>query len=129
METVEKNGQLITYGAHTIKKIIGEAAMQAHGVLGPGGGGLCTLKEAFETAENQDVTCGITVKVEDNRLDAEVLLTTEENVEMNGIMDDVKQRVRDAIATYTGLEIGEIRIEIVDTQTRETYMERFRDGR
>lgn len=115
----------ISYDDKVLKKIIGAAAEGVPGVLGPSSGFLAGLRDAFVPEAEVDITRGITVTVDGAAVDAEVLITTEENRDMLWIMDEVKRRVQEAIAAQTDLHARNLRVEIVDTETPEAYAERF----
>lgn len=117
----------ICYDDKVVKKIVGAAAEGVPGVLGPSSGFVSGLKDAFVTEDEVDVTRGITVTVDGDEVDAEVLLTTEEDRDMYKILEDVKQRVREAVQQQTGLKVRKLHVEIVDTMTQEAYAERFKE--
>lgn len=116
----------ITYDDKVLKRIIGKAANEVPGVLGPGGG-LTGIRDAFTTMDDVDVTQGITACDVDGVVQAEVLITVEENVDMLAVMEQVRQRAGEAVREATGLAIGEIKVEIVDTETKAEYAEKFKD--
>lgn len=121
--------QDILYENRTLQKIVGKAARRVPGVLGPGGGVLCGLRESLETVDDIDLACGVTASEEDRHVNAEVLLTIDEATEdMTQLMKDVEAAVRKDIEAYTGLTAGAIHVEIVDTATPEAYEKRFRQA-
>lgn len=126
---VKLPGKKIVYEERVLKKIIGQAADSVPGVLGPGGGGLLSsFQEATETLADMDVTRGVTVQAHGGHLRAQVLITTEEDADMPRVMAQVKERVTAALLLYTDLILDDIHVEIVDTEQRAEFAERFRQG-
>lgn len=118
----------VTVEPRALARIIGEALTLVPGVLGPGGGVLCGLKESTETIEGRDLTCGVTAEARDGRVDAEILITADEAFDFSDVLENARAAAIVALRRDTGLEPGDVRVEIVDTQTADAYAARFRQA-
>ena len=108
-----------TNGTTTIKdgvvsKVAGIAARSVSGVHDLGGGAARALGAIRGAMNQNDLTQGISVEVGETQVAVDVNLVAEYPVPLQGIADDVRAAVTDAVESLVGMQVTEVNVTIND---------------
>ncbi|EOI01817.1 hypothetical protein UAY_01225 [Enterococcus moraviensis ATCC BAA-383] len=127
-ELVENNtGGLkskLTFSDVVIKKIVGVVISDVDGILGLSGNLFTDFADRFR--DNEDVTKGIGVEVGTKQVAVDVSVICKYDVNISNVFDQTVERVKEAIAHMTGLELVEFNMSVDDVMTKEQYLEKYR---
>ncbi|OJG55135.1 hypothetical protein RV06_GL002172 [Enterococcus haemoperoxidus] len=127
-ETVENNtGGLkakLTFGDVVIKKIVGVVISDIDGILGLSGNLFTDFADRFR--DNEDVTKGVGVEVGTKQVAVDVSVICKYDVNISSVFDQTVEKVKEAIAHMTGLELVEFNMSVDDVMTKEQYLEKYR---
>ncbi|MBO0472516.1 hypothetical protein IGL98_002158 [Enterococcus sp. DIV0840] len=127
-EAVENNtGGLkakLTFSDVVIKKIVGVVISDVDGILGLSGNLFTDFADRFR--DNEDVTKGVGVEVGTKQVAVDVSVICKYDVNISNVFDQTVEKVKEAIAYMTGLELVEFNMSVDDVMTKEQYLEKYR---
>ena len=97
-----------------VSKVAGIAARGVAGVYDLGGGAARAIGAIRGAINQNDLTQGITVEVGETQVAVDINLVAEYPVALQGIADDVRAAVTDAIENLVGMEVTEVNVTIND---------------
>jgi uncharacterized alkaline shock family protein YloU len=97
-----------------IAKVAGIAAAAVPGVFALGGGAARAIGALRGALNQQDRSQGISVEVGETQVAADVTIVAEYPVALQGVADDVRTAVIDAIENLVGMEVTEVNVTIND---------------
>lgn len=128
VEVVENNaGGLkakLTFEDVVIKKIVGVVISDIDGILGLSGNLFTDFADRFR--DNEDVTKGIDVEVGTKQVAVDVSVICKYDINIATVFDQTVEKVKEAIAYMTGLELVEFNMSVDDVMTKEQYLEKYR---
>lgn len=116
----------VNYNDSVLKKIVNTAATQVDGVLGLGSTLMENLSGVFKDAEN---THGVAVNQKNDTLDVDVKLVVEFGKNIPQIATAVEDSIRKSLREMAGLNANDVRVEVVDTMTREEFENKTKQGK
>ncbi len=97
-----------------IAKIVGIAAREVPGVFALGGTGVRALGAIRDVISGTDLSQGVRVDVDDDRVTVQVALVVEYPHELQTVADDVRIAVTDAILTIVGMQVTAVDVTVKD---------------
>lgn len=111
--SVSANGTT-TIKEGVVSKVAGIAARSVAGVHDLGGGAARAIGALRGAINQNDLTQGISVEVGETQVAVDVSLVAEYPVPLQGIADDVRAAVTNAIEDLVGMQVTEVNVTIND---------------
>ena len=112
----------VIYDSKVLDNIIREATSDIPGILGPS----FALTDPLKHVEDVDMTRGMHMSVDGDEVSLRMKVIAELGQSIPDAIETMTQRVTDALQSQTGLKVAEVKVEVVDSMTREAYESRFR---
>lgn len=116
----------VNYNDSVLKKIVNTAATQVDGVLGLGSTLMENISGVFKDSEN---THGVSISQKNDTLDIDVKLVVEFGKSIPQIAAAAAENIRKSIKEMAGLTANEVKVEVVDTMTREEFENKTKQGK
>ncbi|MDL2220871.1 Asp23/Gls24 family envelope stress response protein, partial [Eubacteriales bacterium OttesenSCG-928-N14] len=106
-----------------MQKIVSESISGVDGVLGMHGGMMSGIAETLRIGDEE--TRGISTKMKDNTVQVHIKLISEFGKNIPTMIEQIQHNVEKNIVKMTGYEVPEVKVEVVDTMTKEEYNEKY----
>jgi uncharacterized alkaline shock family protein YloU len=103
-----------TIAEGVVSKVAGIAAREVRGVYALGGGGARAFGAIRDAMNATDLSQGVKVEVGETQAAVDITLVVDYPEPIQGVADNVRARVSDAITTLVGLEVVEVNIAVDD---------------
>ena len=116
----------VNYNDSVLKKIVNTAATQVEGVLGLGSTLMENISGVVKDAEN---THGVSLNQKNDTLDVDVKLVVEFGKNIPQIATAAEASIRKSLKEMAGLNANSVKVEVVDTMTRQEFEDKTKQGR
>lgn len=110
MITLPNNNGYIAYTEDVIANIVGLSTMECYGVVGmaskSAGDGI------WELLKGENLSKGVKIQFKNNALSIELYIIVEYGTKISVIADNIIQKVKYAVKTYTGLKVSSICVNV-----------------
>ena len=97
-----------------IAKIVGIAAREVPGVFALGGNGVRALGAIRDALTGTDLTQGVSIDVDEDRVTVEVALIVEYPHELQTVAAEVRDAITDVILTIVGMQVTAVDVTVKD---------------
>lgn len=116
----------ITYEKKALKKIVLGALHDIPGLLGPAEGLFGGFIDSRKTLDEISMSSGVSFSMKDGQAVVVVRMIAELDQSIPVTVDEMTDRIRDALLIEAGIETREVTVDVTDVMTREEYESRFR---
>ena len=120
--TEETTAEGIKIADDVVAIIAGKAVSEVNGVFGMAGGFAGGITEVLSGKKN--LTKGIKVDVSDNQVKIDVNIIVEYGVRIPDVAFEIKNRVKKAVETMSGLKVSSVNVHVQGVNTTEEKEEK-----